>query len=123
VPRFAVDARGHVADLFADTSPPKETRATNDPDPAVSDGLLRLPARESADEPQAGQTAEQRWDLLAERRLDPNRPASGSYQRTSDWRTSTTDPDATPIRIRGGTRLGYHDHYVVDRGEARIVLA
>jgi len=123
VPRFAVDARAHVADLFADTQLIVETPATVAPDPAPSDGLLRLPAEESTDEPQAGQATEQRWDLLAKRRLDPNRPASGSYQRTSDWRASTTDPDATPMRIGGGTALGYHDHYVVDGGPARVVLA
>jgi hypothetical protein len=61
---------------------------------------------------------------LAERRLDPNRPASGTYRRTSDWRASTTDPDATPMRVGGGTRLApVHDHYVVDGGKARVVLA
>jgi hypothetical protein len=119
VPRFAVDARAHVADLFADAPSTEEVA----PDPAAPDGLLRLPTREGRDEPQAGQAAEQRWDLLAERRLAPDRPASGSYQRTSDWRVSTTDLDATPMRIGGGTALGYHDHYVVDGGKARIILA
>ena len=33
-----------------------------------------------------------------------------------------TAPDATPMRVGGGTALGYHDHYVVDGGKARIVL-
>ena len=47
----------------------------------------------------------------------------GSYRRTSDLRVSTTDPDATPMRTGAGTRLGYHDHYVVDGGKARIILA
>jgi hypothetical protein len=27
------------------------------------------------------------------------------------------------MRVEGGTRLGYHDHYVVDGGKARIILA
>jgi hypothetical protein len=49
VPRFAVDARGHVAGLFADTSPTGEPPAISDPDRAPSDGLLRLPTRESTD--------------------------------------------------------------------------
>src|SRR5438105_4793889 len=35
-----------------------------------------------------------RWDLLERCRLDPDRPASGSYQRKSDLTVSTTDPDA-----------------------------
>jgi hypothetical protein len=36
---------------------------------------------------------------------------------------STTDPDATPMRIRSGTALGYHDHYLVDGGKWRTILA
>ena len=37
---------------------------------------------------------------------------------------STTDPDATPMRLKGGgTHLGYHTHYVVDGGKRRIILA
>jgi hypothetical protein len=66
-----------------------------------------------------------RWKLLEERRLDPNRPVIGSYHRTTDFRVSTTDPDATPMRASAGssTALGYHDHYVVDGGKKRIILA
>ena len=63
------------------------------------------------------------WRLLEERRLDPHRPAVGSYRRTTDFRVSPTDPDATPMRTGTGTALGYHDHYVVDGGKARIILA
>src|SRR5215469_1393542 len=37
---------------------------------------------------------------------------------------STTDPDATPMRLKGGgIHLGYHTHYVVDGGKRRIILA
>ena len=43
--------------------------------------------------------------------------------RTSDFRVSTTDPDATPMRTGSATMLGYHDHYVVDGGKGRIILA
>lgn len=55
----------------------------------------------------------------------PNRRTrSGGYRRTADARISTTDPDATPMRQGDGhTRLGYQDHYVVDGGQARIILA
>jgi hypothetical protein len=49
---------------------------------------------------------------------------SGPYRRTADFRISTTDPDATPMPCGdSGTRLGYQDHYVVDGGKARIILA
>jgi len=121
VPRFAYEAKAHVAGRFAEDSPGTALPATGDPAPA--NGLLRYPTREGTSAPDASRANEQRWDLLTARRLDPNRPASGSYQRTSDWRVSTTDPDATPMRVEGGTCLGYHDHYVVDGGKARIVLA
>jgi hypothetical protein len=37
---------------------------------------------------------------------------------------STTDPDATPMRLKaGGIHLGYHTHSVVDGGKRRIILA
>jgi transposase len=125
VPRFYAEAKAHVADLF-----PEDPAAANEPadaaphsSPARSDGLLRCRgAAPSVGLPPA-ETEQPRWDLLGERRLDPSRPSSGSYQRTSAWRVSTTDPDATPMRVGGRTSLGYHDHYVVDGGRARIILA
>ncbi len=64
-----------------------------------------------------------RWDLLAECRLDPERPASDGYERKSDRLVSTTDPDAAPMKTAGQkTALGFHDHYVIDGGKARIIL-
>lgn len=64
-----------------------------------------------------------RWDLLEECRLDPDRPASEGYERKSDRQVSTTDPDATAMKSRGErAALGYHDHYVIDGGRARIIL-
>ena len=105
VPRFFHEAKDHVADLFADDAP--MTTADGEPKAAKDD----LPATAPP------------WNLLVERRLDPNRPAVGSYRRTSDFRVSPTDPDATPMRTGSGTALGYHDHYVVDGGKARIILA
>jgi transposase len=64
-----------------------------------------------------------RWELLEECRLDPERPPTSYYERKSDQRLSTTDPDAALMRPRGERAcLGYHDHYVVDGGTARIIL-
>jgi len=52
------------------------------------------------------------------------RDAHGRYSRTADFRISTTDPDATPMRLKGGgTHPGYQTHYVVDGGKRRIILA
>lgn len=51
------------------------------------------------------------------------RAVHGVYQRTADFRISTTDPDATPLRLKGGgTHLGYQTHYVVDGGKRRLIL-
>jgi Transposase DDE domain len=35
---------------------------------------------------------------------------------------STTDPDAAPVGVGAVAKLGYHDHYVVDGGKARIIM-
>lgn len=47
------------------------------------------------------------------------------YKRTTDSQVSTTDPHATPMKHSNDDRatLGYHTHYVVDGGKARIILA
>jgi len=64
-----------------------------------------------------------RWELLEECRLDPERPPTSYYERKSDQRVSTTDPDAALMKPRGERAcLGYHDHCVVDGGKARIIL-
>jgi transposase len=66
---------------------------------------------------------EARWDLLEECRLNPARPAAPGYTRQSDWYVSMTDPDATVMSTgRERAALGYHDHYVIDGGKARIIL-
>jgi len=49
--------------------------------------------------------------------------SSGPRKRTADRLVSTTDPDATPMRLsKGETKLGYQAHYVVDGGKARVIL-
>ncbi len=64
-----------------------------------------------------------RWDLLEECRLDPARPAAPGYERQSDRFVSTTDPDAVAMSTgREKAALGFHDHYVIDGGKARIIL-
>jgi hypothetical protein len=119
--RFFQEATTHVADLFADDAPRDAAKAKPEAAAdALPAGVVRLP---SAAEDEAGRFDPPPWRLLEERRLDPNRPAVGSYRRTSDFRVSRTDPDATPMQTKVGTALGYHDHYVVDGGKARIILA
>ena len=78
VPRFSHESKARLADLCANGSGAADApdAPTADAGPASSDGLLRLPVQEFA--------AERSWKLPEERRLDPARPASGSYQRTAD---------------------------------------
>jgi transposase len=123
VPRFYYEAKAHVADLFGQDSTPPVEHGADAGDPSPPEGLLHLPADEVAGEWAGTVVTESPWKLLEERRLDPQRPPSGSYRRTADFRVSPTDPDATPMQTRNGTALGYHDHYVVDGGKARIILA
>ena len=85
--------------------------------------VAHLPPRVQHTETAAAPAQPPRWNLLAERRLDPQRPAVGGYRRTTDFRVSPTDPDAAPMRNGSRTSLGYHDHYVVDGGKRRIILA
>jgi transposase len=114
VPRFYHAAKTYVAEVFADDLAAEDAN----PPMAVADlppGIVQLPAEPYTDvRPSASDPP---WRLLQERRLDPNRSAIGGYRRTTDFRVSPTDPDATPMRTKNGTSLGYHDHYAVD--EAR----
>jgi hypothetical protein len=50
-----------------------------------------------------------------------------SQGRKSDYVLSPTDPDAALMQYkkykRGASRMGYHAHYVMDGGRARIILS
>jgi hypothetical protein len=89
IPRFHYEATTHMADLFREG-------ACADAQPAADDlplGVVSLPidgeSVASADDPP--------WRLLEERRLDPKRPSHRGYRRTSDFRVSPTDADASPM--------------------------
>jgi transposase len=118
LPRWYVAATAHLDTLFGETAAlpePPETGANPPP---------RLPFAGPVEwERQVAVTSERAWRLLDERRLDPTRPPSGPYRRITDFRVSTTDPDAAPLRSNAPPRLGYHNHYVVDGGRARVILA
>jgi transposase len=120
VPRFAHEARTHLAALFADEA--GDAPPTDDGPPAPPadppPGVVPLPGSATADV-----AGERPWPLLEARRLDPRRPAHHSRPRTTDYRVSPTDPDASPMWDWGAIGLGYHDHYVVDGGRRRIILA
>jgi transposase len=120
VPRFYHQAKVHVADVFADGIAAQDA---NPPTTGVDvlPGIVRLPVGPcTAGSPSMRDSP---WRLLEERRMDPARPSHRGYRRTSDFWVSTTDPDASPMWTAGKARLGYHNHYVVDGGKARIILA
>jgi transposase len=120
IPRFYVETKAHMASLFEDERvEPNATRAAVEDD--LPSGIVRLQTTPDVESGVTGDDAP--WRLLEERRLDPHRPAVGSYRRTTDFRVSPTDPDAAPMWHGSRTSLGYHDHYVVDGGKARIILA
>jgi transposase len=119
VPRFYYEAKTHLAKLFAEDGPDPSAAAPGTGGDDLPEGIVRLPCRAVPDEFQADAP----WRLLETRRLDPHRTAAGGYPRMSAWNVSSTDPDATPMRTKHGAGLGYHDHYVVDGGKHRIILA
>jgi len=119
VPRFYYDAKIHLAELFPDDLAAKDANTTLGDE--LTSGIVRLPVEPCTEGLLTA--ADPPWRLLEERRLNPKRPSHGGYRRTSDFRVSPTDPDASPMWDWGAIRLGYHDHYVVDGGKARIILA
>jgi transposase len=148
VPRFYQRAKEHLDELFvgeaqqsgapAAAAAPAEADEQLDTAPSQADAVAEPAASPALDgaptptalpfagtpeeEQQLAAANEAHWRLLDKHRLDPTRPPSNGYRRTTDCRVSTTDPDATPMSKGGETKLGYHDHYVVDGGKARIIL-
>jgi transposase len=123
-PRFAVEA--HLERLFAAAG---EERALGQPDdaPVEQEGAgtpVSLPVTlTEAARTELAQSAAARHDWIGEAGRPNRGEVSGAYRRTADFRASATDPDASPMRPgEGHAHLGYHDHYVVDGGRARIIL-
>jgi len=136
-PRFAIEAREaiqeHLTALFASEPAQPETveessgnASLPEPLPADTSALVPTTLPTAIPEAQYEELAEDnatRHDWIAKGGKQ-QREAHGLYRRTADFRISTTDPDATPMRLKaGGIHLGYHTHYVVDGGKRRIILA
>ena len=69
-------------------------------------------------------TNEQRHNWIEQVGKPDREVIRGTYRRMADFVVSTTDPDATVMPTKGeGRHLGYHTHYVVDGGKARIIMA
>jgi transposase len=114
-PRFAVEA--HLGALFTAADAPEDVNEDGE-------GPTLLPVELTAEAHAAlAETAAHRHDWIGGAGRPNRTVVRGDYQRVADFRASATDPDASLMRSRGGLDLGYHDHYVVDGGRARIVLA
>src|SRR6202023_4170750 len=82
-----------------------------------------LPPSLSAEEQEhLAQENAQRHDWLEKLGAQDRSVTGRCYQRVADLQVSTTDPDATLMLTKNGADLGYHTHYVVDGGKARIIL-
>jgi transposase len=115
-PRFAVEA--HLRELFPDGEVDQLDREGEDSGPPELPLAIPDAAREELTRANVG-----RHDWFA-RDGRPDRTISrGAYRRRSDFEASPVDPDAALMaRKGGGLHFGYHDHYAVDGGRARIIL-
>jgi hypothetical protein len=124
-PRFAVEA--HLSSLFdTEAVEPVDEEEQQRPqeEPVGSDSLVQLPVSLSAAAyEELSRHNAQRHDWIEEGGAQDRRVKGRNYQRIADYQVSTTDPDATIMRGKGGVDLGYHTHYVVDGGKARIIVA
>jgi transposase len=115
-PRFAVEA--HLGELFTDEADDEAASVEGASQPLE----LPVPITEIERE-QLAHDNEERHDWLAHEGAPDRTAKRAGYQRRSDFEASTTDPDAALMALKkGGLHFGYHDHYAVDGGKARIIL-
>src|SRR5215218_9961084 len=115
-PRFAVEA--HLGELFTDDGADEERRVAGEGQPIEVPVPITEGEREQLARANAG-----RHDWLARDGAPDRTIKRASYQRRSDFEASATDPDAALMALKkGGLHFGYHDHYAVDGGKARIIL-
>src|SRR5207245_2603282 len=139
-PRFAVDA--HLEKLFAPERPQEQR---GDVDTLQSEASMLEGSAPRAERPQSEEQGvpvkreqktapaqlhpsldealreeltkvnSQRHDWI-ERVGEPNREMThATYQRLADFQVSTTDPDASVMKTKGGgSHVGYHTHDIVD---------
>ena len=132
----ATETESHSPTSEADTSQPEamceEPTVSNEAHvpltPASSPATvvpIQLPTSlEDALREDLTKTNEERHDWIEQGGKPDRGVIRGTYRRMADFVVSTTDPDATVMPTkREGRHLGYHTHYVVDGGKARIIMA
>jgi transposase len=131
-PRFAVEA--HLAHLFTTETAelteeveqglthkePTASEPTEQEERAAPRPLPIALSEEVYEE--LSQQNEARHDWIEQLGAQDRSVSSKWYQRVAGLRVSITDPDASLVLTKDGAHLGYHTHYVVDSGKARIIL-
>jgi transposase len=118
IPRFA--AQAHLGGLFADEEMPETEVGEGTSGPSAERELDALPA--TSDRGLRAKN-ERRGDWISKDGKPDRTIVRGGYRRRSDYELSPTDPDAALMQHkRGASRMGYHAHYVVDGGKARVIL-
>ena len=122
-----IAAKEHVTQVFAENPDQEAARADETPHVAATSEEADAPRPLSMAE--VGPQNEPRpppFTSLVEayRHGYRSKLRKSRYTRVSDSRYSPSDPDARLMKAAMGTRarVGYHDHYVVDGGKARIIL-
>src|SRR3990170_3467132 len=122
-----IAAKEHVTQVFAENPDQEAARADETPHVAATSEEADAPRPLSMAE--VGPQNEPRpppFTSLVEayRHGYRSKLRKSRYTRVSDSRYSPSDPDARLMKAAVGTRarIGYHDHYIVDGGKARIIL-
>jgi len=119
IPRFSAEA--HLGELFKKEGTPETEGEGDAPGPCADAHLHALP---TAEDRELRAKNAKRGDWISKNGKPDRTIVRHGYRRKSDYEVSLTDPDASLIQHkRGASRLGYHAHYVVDGGKARIILS
>jgi hypothetical protein len=118
IPRFATQA--HLGSLFGDEGAAETEAKDETSGPSDESELDALPA--AGDDGLRAENAK-KDDWISKDGKPDRTIVRGGYRRRSDYEVSPTDPDASLMQHkRGASRMGYHAHYVVDGGKARVIL-
>jgi transposase len=115
-------AENHLKELFEETDDSEEIEDLVTPylslDAPATDALPM-----AGDEALKENNAQKAKDWVSRDGRQDRTFSSSPRKRTADRLISTTDPDATPMRVsESEAKLGYQAHYVVDGGKARVIL-
>ena len=116
--RFSAEA--HLGKLFENEGADETEAADEASEPHAAADLDALAV---ASDREFRAKNERRGDWISKDGEPDRTIVRGGYRRRSDYELSPTDPDASLMQHkRGAPRIGYHAHYVVDGGKARVIL-